>query len=66
MTELTEREKQILERLTEGWTNRQIAAELGIPVQTVKNRLTIIYLKIGVENRIQAAVKWFKWKQKGF
>lgn len=56
----TRRELQILELLAQGKSNKQIAAELGIGEQTVKNHLYSIYLKLGVTNRTQAAIKAIK------
>lgn len=56
----TRRELQILELLAQGKPNKQIASELGIAEQTVKNQLRMIFLKLGVTNRTQAAVKAIK------
>lgn len=52
---LTPRERDVLELLTEGATNRQIAASLDITENTVKNHLRSILEKLRVENRVQAA-----------
>jgi len=56
----THRELQILELLAQGKSNKQIAAELGIREQTVKNQFYGVFLKLGVTNRTQAAVKAIK------
>ena len=56
----TRRELQILELLAQGKSNKQIAAELGIGEQTVKNQFYRVFLKLGVTNRTQAAVKAIK------
>jgi len=48
--ELTTREFQILKLLTEGKSNREIALELNIRDQTVKNILNKLFLKLGVTN----------------
>jgi two-component system nitrate/nitrite response regulator NarL len=50
---LTPRERQIASAITDGRTNRDIAARLGITEQTVKNHLTSIFEKVGVDNRLQ-------------
>lgn len=50
---LTPREAQVLQRLLEGSTTREIAASYGIGHQTVKNYLTVIYEKLGVRGRTQ-------------
>jgi len=59
---LTQRESQVLEKLTEGLTNKQIAQELEISYETVKEHVQHILRKIGVTDRTQAAVwavrKW--------
>jgi DNA-binding NarL/FixJ family response regulator len=57
---LTPRQHQIMKLVTRGLTNRQIAIELGIKENTVKNWLVKIYDKMGVVNRVQAAVIYIK------
>lgn len=51
---LTLRELQILDGIADGLTNKAIAAALGISVQTVKNHVSAIFLKLRVDNRISA------------
>ncbi|ATL32567.1 response regulator [Streptomyces formicae] len=53
---LTEREREILARIGEGLTNRQIGKELYLSEKTVKNHISRLLAKLGVERRIQAAV----------
>lgn len=55
--ELTERELEALRLMVDGRENAEIAAELFISVQTVKNHVSNILGKLEVDNRIQAAVK---------
>lgn len=50
---LTPREQQIASAIADGRSNRDIAARLGITEQTVKNHLTSIFEKVGVDNRLQ-------------
>jgi DNA-binding NarL/FixJ family response regulator len=50
---LTPREQQIASAIADGRTNRDIASRLGITEQTVKNHLTSIFEKVGVDNRLQ-------------
>lgn len=50
---LTPREQQIALAIADGRTNRDIASRLGITEQTVKNHLTSIFEKVGVDNRLQ-------------
>lgn len=52
---LSPREQQVLELLTKGSTNKEIAAALGISDNTVKNHLRNILDKLHLENRVQAA-----------
>lgn len=55
--ELTEREREILARLAAGDSNAQIADQLGVSEKTVRNRLTMVFSKIGVTDRMQAAIR---------
>ena len=49
---LTLREKQVLELLVNGMSNREIAQPLGIEVRTVKAHISALMRKLGVRNRI--------------
>jgi DNA-binding NarL/FixJ family response regulator len=51
---LTAREIEVLERLSEGLSNRAIAERLGISDQTVKFHVASIYGKLGAANRTDA------------
>ncbi|MFF3944884.1 response regulator [Streptomyces sp. NPDC001902] len=53
---LTPREREILELIGEGLTNRQIGRRLFLSEKTVKNHISRMLGKLGVERRIQAAV----------
>src|SRR5258708_37013629 len=53
---LSPREMEILRCVTRGLSNKEIASELGISHQTVKNHTTSILDKLNVEDRTQAAV----------
>jgi DNA-binding NarL/FixJ family response regulator len=52
--ELTSRERQVLELLSDGHTMRQIATRLGISPRTVETHVGKIYRKLGVRTRVQA------------
>jgi pimeloyl-ACP methyl ester carboxylesterase/DNA-binding CsgD family transcriptional regulator len=54
--ELTAREAQVLERIAQGLDNAQIAAHLDLSEKTVRNHITRIFDKLGVENRSQTIV----------
>jgi DNA-binding NarL/FixJ family response regulator len=53
---LTEREREILDLIGEGLTNRQIGRRLYLAEKTVKNHISRLLAKLGVERRVQAAV----------
>ncbi|POX48407.1 response regulator transcription factor [Streptomyces sp. Ru72] len=53
---LTTREREILALIGEGLTNRQIGRRLYLAEKTVKNHISRLLAKLGVERRIQAAV----------
>lgn len=50
---LTPRDCRIIRALVAGKTNRQIAEHLKLREQTIKNRLSALYAKFGVRNRLQ-------------
>jgi DNA-binding CsgD family transcriptional regulator len=52
---LSRREREILQLVAAGQTNRQIADALFISVPTVKRHLTTAYGKLGVDSRVEAA-----------
>lgn len=52
---LSRREQEILELMSEGETNREIAARLFLSPYTVKQHTTAVYRKLGVRNRTEAA-----------
>jgi len=53
---LTPREIEILEYIAQGFLNKQIAAELGISEQTIKNHVTSILRKLNANARTEAVV----------
>ena len=53
---MSEQQWKILELLAQGLPNKAIARELGIAASTVKNQLTVVFGKLGVSNRTQAAI----------
>ena len=50
---LTSREIEVVQLLVRGQSNAEIAAQLGIQLQTVKNLLSALYAKLGVSTRLQ-------------
>lgn len=57
LSSLTKREKEVLDHLARGYSNRQIARSLEISERTVKNHLRNIFTKLGVGDRTSAVVK---------
>lgn len=53
----TRRERELLDAMARGLDNLQIAAHLGLADKTVRNTLSLLYGKLGVEGRPQAIVK---------
>ena len=55
-SQLTDREREVLRLVTRGLSNKLIARELGISEKTVKAHLTAVFQRIGVTDRVQAAM----------
>lgn len=55
-SELAERDIEILGLLTKGLSNQQIAEALSVSEKTVRNRLSLIFRQLHLENRTQAAL----------
>ena len=58
--DLNDRERQILEKLAEGMSNREIADDIYLSEKTVKHYMTNIMHKLHVSNRVQAAIKAYE------
>lgn len=56
ISNLTQREKDILTYIAQGFLNKQIATELGISEQTIKNHITSILRKLNASARTEAVV----------
>ncbi|MGD2205749.1 MAG: response regulator transcription factor [Anaerolineae bacterium] len=56
LTPLSPREMEILQHIAQGKSNKEVAHELGISRQTVKNHMTNILRKLAVNDRTQAAI----------
>ncbi|MDQ4064987.1 MAG: LuxR C-terminal-related transcriptional regulator [Actinomycetota bacterium] len=59
---LSDREREVLGSLADGRTNKDIADEFGLSEQTVKNYVSRILLKLGVESRTEAAAKFLSFR----
>jgi DNA-binding NarL/FixJ family response regulator len=56
MEQLTSQEQRILELIGEGMTNRQIARQMSLAEKTVKNYVSSLLSKLGLQSRTQAAI----------
>ena len=59
---LTEREVEILQRVSDGASDKELAVALGLSRSTVKNALLVVYQKWQVRSRTEAAVKYTRLK----
>ncbi|WP_353988148.1 response regulator transcription factor [Ruicaihuangia caeni] len=64
LSALTLRELQVLELITLGLTNRQIGERLELAEKTVKNYVSALFTKLGMERRTQAAVYGAKLRRR--
>jgi len=55
---LSTRERQVMELVAEGQSNKLIARHLDLQEKTVKHHMTQIMTKLGVTNRTEAALRW--------
>ena len=53
---LTEREREVAVLMTQGLTNNQIGTRLHLSLASVKSHLTSLFIKLGVDNRVSAAM----------
>jgi two-component system response regulator DevR len=56
LQDLTEQELRLLRHIAEGLTNRQISQHMALAEKTVKNYVSVLLRKMGVESRTQAAI----------
>ncbi|MDR1851494.1 MAG: response regulator transcription factor [Propionibacteriaceae bacterium] len=60
---ISARESEILDALTKGYSNDQIAKELQVSKKTVKSHLYNAYAKLGVQSRLEAVALWLGVKE---
>jgi DNA-binding NarL/FixJ family response regulator len=65
LAELTDQERKVLMHIADGLTNRQIGEEMFLAEKTVKNYVSSILAKLGMERRTQAAVFASKLRAQG-
>jgi len=56
LARLTARERQVLELLAQGLGDKEIAARLGVGIETIKTHTANLFGKLGVESRMQALI----------
>jgi DNA-binding NarL/FixJ family response regulator len=54
--ELSDREREVLQMITHGLSNTEIAQKLHLSDGTVRNYVSALFVKLGVSDRTQAAV----------
>ena len=59
--QLTERDQLILHAITNGETNIEIASRLGIAEKSAEKHITKLFSKLGVSQRVKAAVFYTLW-----
>lgn len=57
---LTAREQEVMKLLLQGWSNKEIAAQLKLNPVTIKLHCRSIYKKLGVRNRTEATVRFLE------
>ena len=60
ISQLSKRERVLLETLSKGMTNRELAKEFNISVNTVKFHLSNLYEKLEIRNRAQAIAFYYR------
>lgn len=58
---LSPRQREVMDQICKGWTNKEIAAELGISTDTVKLHVKAVKQKMGVQSRTQISAWGGKW-----
>ena len=63
LASLTVQETRVTELVAQGKSNKQIAHELHLSEGTVRNYLSEVFAKLGVESRVEAALLWQRQTQ---
>ena len=56
LADLTEREREVLELVADGLSNKEVGTRLHLSEKTVKHYMTMVMEKLGVRNRVEAAL----------
>jgi DNA-binding NarL/FixJ family response regulator len=57
---LSKREREVAELVAQGLSNKEIAEFLGLKIATIKANMSMIFVKLGVRNRVSLALAWLK------
>lgn len=57
---LNSRESEVMDLVVQGKVNKEIAAQLGLSVGTVRNLLTSVFVKLDASTRTEAAIRWMQ------
>ena len=60
VVKITEREKELIELLITGKTNKELARDMIVSIHTIKSILENLYRKFDVHNRMQLAIKYLE------
>lgn len=60
MIELSKRQKEVLECLKKGMTDKEISSSMCVNLETIKMHETVLRRKFGVKNRLQLVLKAIK------
>ena len=60
MIELSKRQKEVLECLKRGMTDKEISCNMCVNLETIKMHETVLRRKFGVKNRLQLVLKAIK------
>jgi DNA-binding NarL/FixJ family response regulator len=63
--ELSPREREAIEFIAAGLTNKEVAVQMGVSMSAVKGYVTDIFRKAGVNNRTSAALWWKERNRNG-
>jgi DNA-binding NarL/FixJ family response regulator len=61
MPHLTRRQLEVLDLVTQGKTNKEIAKLIGVSDETIKNHISAIFKALGVSSRTEAAIQASHW-----
>jgi DNA-binding NarL/FixJ family response regulator len=64
ISKLSHRQREVLDVLVEGLSEKDVADRLGISIHTVHNHITAIYQALGIKSHAELLAAWFGRKRK--